>query len=69
MARQRTVTTPGSYQAPVEGIVDYGAFQKGFDRSFSVPIKEEKEQEKVEQQTMDLYGGGVWGDNTALVQL
>jgi len=64
MARQRTVTTPGSYQAPVEGIVDYGAFQKGFDRSFSVPIKEEKEQEKVEQQTMDLYGGGVWGDNT-----
>ena len=28
--RNRTVTTPGSYEAPVEGIQDYGAFQRGF---------------------------------------
>tara|TARA_R110002074_G_scaffold173099_1_gene335781 strand:- start:171 stop:2021 length:1851 start_codon:yes stop_codon:yes gene_type:complete len=28
--RGRTVTTPGSYEAPVEGIQDYGAFQRGF---------------------------------------
>ena len=42
MAIQRT--TPGSYEAPVEGIVDYGAFQKGFRSSFIVPQPEEEEE-------------------------
>lgn len=32
-----TRTTPGSYQAPVEGIVDYGEFQKGFEGAFILP--------------------------------
>jgi hypothetical protein len=36
MAVQRTVTTPGSYERPVEGIVDYGAFQRGFDKNFNM---------------------------------
>ena len=36
MAVQRTVTTPGSYERPVEGIVDYGAFQRGFDKNFKM---------------------------------
>ena len=48
MAKQTTRspfrTTPGSYEAPVEGIVDYGAFQRGFDSSFIVPQPEEKEE-------------------------
>ena len=48
MAKQTTTspsrTTPGSYEAPVEGIVDYGAFQRGFDSSFIVPQPEEKEE-------------------------
>ena len=42
MAIQRT--TPGSYQAPVEGIVDYGAFQEGFASSFILPQPEEEEE-------------------------
>ena len=46
MAKQTTRspfrTTPGSYEAPVEGIVDYGAFQRGFDSSFIVPQPEEQ---------------------------
>lgn len=36
MAVQRTITTPGSYERPVEGIVDYGAFQRGFDENFNM---------------------------------
>ena len=48
MAKQTTRspfrTTPGSYEAPVEGIVDYGAFQRGFDSSFIVPQPEEEEE-------------------------
>lgn len=44
MAIQRTVTTPGSYEAPVEGIVDYGAFSRGFASSFKIP---EQEKEKI----------------------
>ena len=47
MAKQTTRspfrTTPGSYEAPVEGIVDYGAFQRGFDSSFIVPQPVEEE--------------------------
>lgn len=29
-------TTAGSYRAPVQGIVDYGAFEKGFDNAFDI---------------------------------
>ncbi len=43
MAKQLTTsptrTVAGSYQAPVEGIVDYGAFQKGFESTFKLPKK------------------------------
>lgn len=40
MAIQKT--TPGSYEAPVQGIVDYGAFQRGFNSSFRIPQPEEE---------------------------
>ena len=43
LTQSRTRTTPGSYEAPVEGIVDYGAFQRGFASSFYVPEQEEEE--------------------------
>lgn len=42
LTQSRTRTTPGSYEAPVEGIVDYGAFSRGFASSFSVPQQEEE---------------------------
>ena len=35
-------TVAGSYEAPVEGIVDYGAFQRGFESTFEMPEEEEK---------------------------
>ena len=35
-------TVAGSYEAPVEGIVDYGAFQRGFESTFVMPEEEEK---------------------------
>ena len=34
-------TVAGSYEAPVEGIVDYGAFQRGFESTFEMPEEEE----------------------------
>ena len=40
MAIQRT--TPGSYEAPVQGVVDYGAFSRGFNSAFIVPQPEEE---------------------------
>jgi hypothetical protein len=46
MALQRTVTTPGSYEKPVEGIVDYGAFQRGFDKNFNMEDVEKAVAEK-----------------------
>lgn len=46
MAVQRTVTTPGSYERPVEGIVDYGAFQRGFDKNFNMEDIEKAVAEK-----------------------
>ena len=35
--RVPTRTVAGSYEAPVEGIVDYGAFQRGFESTFQMP--------------------------------
>jgi len=40
--RNRTVTTPGSYEAPVEGIQDYGAFQRGFTAGITPGLIEKK---------------------------
>ena len=45
MARQQTRTTGGSYQNPTEGIVDYGAFARGFASTFRMPQEEEIEEE------------------------
>ena len=35
-------TVAGSYEAPVEGIVDYGAFSRGFESTFTLPEEEEE---------------------------
>ena len=43
--RNRTVTTPGSYEAPVEGIQDYGAFQRGFTAGITPGLIEKKKQD------------------------
>ena len=43
--RGRTVTTPGSYEAPVEGIQDYGAFQRGFTAGIAPGLIEKKKQD------------------------
>jgi len=43
--RNRTVTTPGSYEAPVEGIQDYGAFQRGFAAGITPGLIEKKQQD------------------------
>lgn len=43
--RNRTVTTPGSYEAPVEGIQDYGAFQRGFTAGITPGLVEKKKQD------------------------
>ncbi|MAB53494.1 hypothetical protein [Marinobacter sp.] len=43
--RNRTVTTPGSYEAPVEGIQDYGAFQRGFTAGVTPGLIEKKKQD------------------------
>ena len=43
--RNRTVTTPGSYEAPVEGIQDYGAFQRGFTTGVTPGLIEKKKQD------------------------
>ena len=42
MARQQTRTTGGAYQNPTEGIVDYGAFARGFASTFRMPEEEEE---------------------------
>ena len=43
--RGRTVTTPGSYEAPVEGIQDYGTFQRGFTAGITPGLIEKKKQD------------------------
>ena len=43
MAIQRTV--PGTYQAPVEGIVDYGAFGRGLEKGIAPGLKFLEEQD------------------------
>lgn len=35
LTQLRSRTTPGSYEAPVEGIVDYGAFSAGFEKGIA----------------------------------
>lgn len=35
LTQSPTRTTPGSYEAPVEGIVDYGAFGRGFEKGIA----------------------------------
>lgn len=35
LTQLRSRTTPGSYEAPVEGIVDYGAFSEGFEKGIA----------------------------------
>ena len=58
MAVQRTVTTPGSYQAPVEGIVDYGAFQRGLEKGVAPGLaflaEKKKKDEEAEKTELDL---------------
>tara|TARA_R110002153_G_scaffold73454_3_gene191687 strand:+ start:10367 stop:12154 length:1788 start_codon:yes stop_codon:yes gene_type:complete len=44
MAIQKT--TPGSYEAPVEGIVDYNALSRGFDKGIAPGLKFMEDQEK-----------------------
>lgn len=46
LTQKPTRTVAGSYEAPVEGIVDYGAFQRGFDSTFKMPKKKEEEEDK-----------------------
>jgi hypothetical protein len=43
--RNRTVTTPGSYEAPVEGIQDYESFQRGFTAGITPGLIEKKKQD------------------------
>ncbi len=58
MAVQRTVTTPGSYQAPVEGIVDYGAFQRGLEKGIAPGLaflaEKKKKDEEAEETELDV---------------
>ena len=58
MAVQRTVTTPGSYQAPVEGIVDYGAFQRGLEKGIAPGLaflaEKKKKDEEAEKTELDV---------------
>ena len=53
MAIQKT--TPGSYQAPVYGIIDYSGFSKGLDEGAEPGLqflkeKQEKEEEELKKQ-------------------
>jgi len=57
--RVPTRTVAGSYEAPVEGIVDYGAFQRGFESTFQEPEK----QETIELQGLKkVFDGGAGGN-------
>ena len=57
--RVPTRTVAGSYEAPVEGIVDYGAFSRGFESTFQEPEKQEKiELEGIKK----AFNGGVKGN-------
>ena len=76
MAVQRTVTTPGSYERPVEGIVDYSAFQKGFDENFNIEdvekavvLKKIKFNKKVEEifKQSDLATGSFLDDQGKII--
>ena len=56
--RVPTRTVAGSYEAPVEGIVDYGAFQRGFESTFQMP-----ETEGIELQGLKkAFDGGAKGN-------
>jgi len=76
MAVQKTVTTPGSYERPVEGIVDYNAFQRGFDKNFNmedvekaVAEKKQKFKEKTDKifQESDLATGSFLDDQGKII--
>jgi len=65
MAIQRTATqrvptrtVAGSYEAPVEGIVDYGAFQRGFESTFEMPKTEGIQLEGLKK----VFDGGAGGN-------
>ena len=52
MAKQQTRTSGGAYQNPTEGIVDYGAFNKGLQAGLKPGLDFLKEQEK-EKKALD----------------
>ena len=43
-------TTAGSYENPVEGIVDYGAFDRGFQKGIEPGLEALKEKKKKEEE-------------------
>ena len=51
MAKQQTRTSGGAYQNPTEGIVDYGAFGRGFEKNLKpgLDFLKEKQKEKKEE--------------------
>jgi len=57
--RVPTRTVAGSYEAPVEGIVDYGAFQRGFESTFQ---ETEKQETKELQGLKKVFDGGAGGN-------
>lgn len=50
MAKQQTRTSGGAYQNPTEGIVDYGAFNRGLQAGLKPGLDFLKEQEKKEKE-------------------
>ena len=56
--RVPTRTVAGSYEAPVEGIVDYGAFQRGFESTFEMPEIEKEIELKGLKKVFDGGAGG-----------
>lgn len=56
--RVPTRTVAGSYEAPVEGIVDYSAFQRGFESTFEMPEKQEIELQGLKK----VFDGGAKGN-------
>ena len=51
MAKQQTRTSGGAYQNPTEGIVDYGAFGRGFEKNLKpgLDFLKDKQKEKKEE--------------------
>ena len=54
MAKQQTRTSGGAYQNPTEGIVDYGAFNRGLQAGLKPGLDFLKEQEKEEPTYEDI---------------